>query len=38
MKRLKGEGLDFSKGRTHMSLPAEEGTVQIFMSYMAWQC
>lgn len=25
VEKVKGEGLDFSKGRMHMSLPAEEG-------------
>jgi NAD+ diphosphatase len=26
IERLKGDGLEFSKGRMHLSLPAEEGT------------
>jgi NAD+ diphosphatase len=26
VKKMEGEGLEFSKGRMHLSLPAEEGT------------
>lgn len=27
IEKVKGQGLDFSKGRMHLSLPAEEGTI-----------
>lgn len=29
IEKLKGEGLEFSKGRMHLSLPAEEGMLQL---------
>lgn len=41
VEKLKSEGLDFSKGRMHLSLPAQEGMLHyrsFFCPYKTFQC